>query len=47
MLDKLEIAIRRYAAIVPTGGVAMTQQQADQIVDWLDRHVCELVAKLE
>jgi hypothetical protein len=46
MLDKLEIAIRRYAAIVPTGGVAMTQQQADQIVDWLDRHVCELVAKL-
>jgi hypothetical protein len=46
MLDRLEMAIRRYKQIAPNSESEMTQPQADQLVEWLERQVGEVVSSL-
>lgn len=46
MLDQLEMACRQYQQIAPNAGATMTLGQADQLTDWLEHQVGEIVASL-
>ncbi|MCA9146314.1 MAG: hypothetical protein H6822_28310 [Planctomycetaceae bacterium] len=46
VFDKLAMACRRYQQIAPNAGGPMTLGQPELLSDWLERHVCEIVAAL-
>lgn len=46
MLDELQMAIRHYEQIAPSPGNEMSQSQADQLSNWLERQVASIVGSL-